>query len=245
MTTPTDQGQAPQVIPGQAPTAPAPTAQVGAPAPPPPAPPAAPPAPAPAGGEPQAGTNGSQPGAGIATLEDALGALTATRGEAAGYRTKLRETEAELQALRDAQLTEAQRVEQERDRYKAEAAAATAALQQQQVRGAITAAAMAAGAIDPEAVQVFLADVIQPDANGQVPDVAAAVAALLEAKPYLKGQQAPVVPAIPGGAGQPAAGTTPQSAAPTFTRAQLRDPAFYAANRDAIALAISEGRISA
>lgn len=64
--------------------------------------------------------------------------------------------------------------------------------------------------------------------------IRADAAALLEG---LAPAPAPDIDARTGNADQ-------QTQAPTFTRAQLRDPQFYQANRDAIMAAVRDGRIS-
>ena len=75
--------------------------------------------------------------------------------------------------------------------------------------------------------------------------IAAAIAKLVADEPYLAAA-AGTPPATPPTA--PPIGTAPGGARGngnpgTFTREQLRDPAFYQANKDAILKAAAEGRI--
>jgi hypothetical protein len=71
-----------------------------------------------------------------------------------------------------------------------------------------------------------------------VADIPAALAAVLEAKPYLKGEaKQPVTPTSPANAART------NSQAPIFTQAQISDRAFWAANKPAILQAMKEGRI--
>lgn len=80
--------------------------------------------------------------------------------------------------------------------------------------------------------------------------IAAAIEKLVADEPYLGAQALPggtppaTPPSTPPPAGSVPGGARGQGNAGTFTRAQLRDPEFYAANKDAILKAAAEGRIT-
>jgi len=113
--------------------------------------------------------------------------------------------------------------------------------------------AAAAGKLaNPQLAAVLLSDqfdkFVAADGSIDTAAIAAAVDALLVTDPYLGTTSTTTTPAA--GTTPPAApaGTVPGGAqggaAPTFKRSQLRDPAFYTANKDAILKAASEGRIT-
>ncbi len=94
--------------------------------------------------------------------------------------------------------------------------------------------------IDNETAFLHIQSKIEYDADGKPTNVTALLDELAKSKPHLI-QSAQ---GVPGGAGASSANParTPSSNA-TFTRAQLRDPAFYQANKAAINAAAAEGRI--
>jgi len=115
---------------------------------------------------------------------------------------------------------------------------------------AAEARARAAGKLaNPElAARLLDLDKFMPDAGEDIDGdaISAAIDELVKAEPYLSATP----PAPTGDQGTPPAktGTVPAGArgdaTATFKRSQLRDPAFYAANKDAILKAASEGRIT-
>lgn len=103
----------------------------------------------------------------------------------------------EIEAANQTELEKAQRAAEE-------ATQRATQLEQQYraatVRSAVQAAAMKAGAVDPDAVLALLpSDAVTIGDDGQVTGADEAVGALLEAKPFLKGQAAPSFPPVPQG----------------------------------------------
>lgn len=127
----------------------------------------------------------------------------------------------------------AEDVESERTARTAAEARATAA--EARARSAeIRATAQALGFNDPSDAERFIA--------GDAADIEAALKEVIEKKSYLAKPTDPVKPPV-----TPTSPTNParaQTQAPTFTQAQIADRAFYLANKDAIMLALREGRIS-
>lgn len=216
--------------------APAPGAPAGGQAPPAPTnPPAgqAPPAPPAPTAPPAQGTppEGQAPPAGGKTDAE----LAEARREAANYRRQLREAEEARDAALAANLTEAQRIEKERDDLKTRTETLAAQNRELVVNAALTAAAQAAGLRIQDTVEI-LGPKITLDADGKPTGVTEAVTALLTERPYLAvtgtpGQAGPG--AAPGASGQPA----------RYKRSQLADPSFYEEHRADIMKALQEGRI--
>jgi hypothetical protein len=100
--------------------------------------------------------------------------------------------------------------------------------------------AAAAGRLaDPaDAIRLLDIDSFIPDGDGDIDAaaIAAAIDQLVTSKPYL----APTTRPNPGFVPTGAKGDTPRQ----FSRSQLRDPAFYAANEAEILKAAREGRIT-
>lgn len=138
------------------------------------------------------------------------------------------------------EMEDAERSEVERAQNAAREAEERAAQSEQRYRTATIASAVAteaakAGA-DPDVILALIdRDSVELDDDGTVSGVAEHVASILEVKPYLKRP-------TPGSFDS---GARSGSALPTFTREQLRDPAFYAANKDDILAASRDGRITA
>lgn len=219
-TAPAGSGQEPPATgtPGQEPTATPPAAPAGTPAPTGQEPASTPPA----GQEPPA-------------TEDTDPRIRAANAEAARYRREAREAQARADAAEAANLTEAQRIEKERDDLRK--ANETLAEQNRTlvVTNALTAAAQAAGLRVQDTVEI-LGPKIQLDAEGNPTGVTEAVTALLAERPYLAltgtpGQAGPG--AAPGATGQPV----------RYKRSQLSDASFYEEHRDDIMKALQEGRI--
>ena len=151
----------------------------------------------------------------------------------------------ELDKLRTSQLDENERaIKEARDAGRTEAlTSVNRKLVEAEARAA------AAGKLANPALAARLLDLDQfvpsdgSDIDGDA--IAAAIDELVKAEPYLGVQEQttppPATPPPPAGTVTPGA----QSGSPaTFKRSQLRDPQFYAANKDAILKAASEGRIT-
>lgn len=157
----------------------------------------------------------------------------------------LKRHEAELEKLRTASLSE-------QERAVAEAKAAGRAEALKEANGKLVRAeaiAKASGKLrDPELAAALLGDLEgYVDDNGDIDGerIAADIDELVTARPYLGVDKAPA--AKDDGDPPPAKGTVaggPKGEqVTTFKRSQLRDPAFYQANKDAILEAAREGRI--
>lgn len=219
-TAPAGSGQEPPATgtPGQEPTATPPATPAGTTAP--------------TGQEPASTPPAGQEPAGA---EDTDPRVKAANAEAARYRREAREAQARAEAAEAANLTEAQRIEKERDDLRK----ANEALADQNrtlvVTNALTAAAQAVGLRVQDTVEI-LGSKITLDADGQPIGVTEAVTALLTERPYL------AVTGTPGQAG-PGAAPGASSAPPRYKRSQLADPAFYEEHRADIMKAMAEGRV--
>lgn len=142
--------------------------------------------------------------------------------------------------VRLAEIEDAERTEVERAQNAAREADERAQQAESRFRSASIASAVAveaakAGA-DPDVILALIdTAAVELDDDGHVDGVADQVAALLEAKPYLR---RPTAGSFDGGA---RGGT---SSLPTFTRDQLRDPKFYAEHQAEILAAAKDGRIT-
>lgn len=110
------------------------------------------------------------------------------------------------------------------------------------------------GIVDPDAaVKLADWDTVEYGEDGKPTNARSILEALVAAKPYLvKPAGAPEAPKPaprpgapqPGGTANPGRGTVPgQGGAPTFTESQIADRKFYEANREAIFLAMRQGRV--
>jgi hypothetical protein len=117
--------------------------------------------------------------------------VKALRQEAASRRKELRDAQAELKKFQDAQLSETEKL----TKRAAESEAKVAELEQKAraatLRAEITTAAAAAGVTDVQDATLLLPSVgqVEYDDDGEPTNVAELVAKLVEAKPYLLGQQ--------------------------------------------------------
>jgi hypothetical protein len=94
------------------------------------------------------------------------------------------------------------------------------------------------GFADPDdAMRLLDRATLEFEDDGSPRNVGTQLAALAKSKPYLLNIR-------PVGSFDTGLGGGRQSAPRTYTRAELRDPAFYAANRDDILRAQVEGRIT-
>jgi len=161
---------------------------------------------------------------------------------------RARDLEAELATLRTASLSDQEKaVEAARNEGRNEGLRRVV---EAEVRAA------AAGKLANPALAAKLLDVDSfiPTDGGEVSAerIGAALEELLAANPYLRIETPGSTPPAPAGAPPAApAGTAPggarggpNSVAGSFSRSQLRDPVFYAANKDAILKAAQEGRIT-
>ncbi len=218
-TAPAGSGQEPPATgtPGQEPTATPAAPAAGTPAPTGQEPASTTP---PAGQEPPAGTDPR---------------VAAANAEAARYRREAREATARAEAAEAANLSDAERVQKERDDFKTSNDALAAENKALKVNAALTAAAQDVGLRITDTVEI-LGSKIELDADGNPIGVTEAVAKLLAERPYL------AVSGTPGQAG-PGAAPGSSSAPVRYKRSQLQDAAFYAEHRADIMKAIQEGRI--
>lgn len=173
--------------------------------------------------------------------ENGVKALQAERQARKAAEAQMKDLAAQLDAIRAEQMTDQEKaLAAARSEAAAAATAETAAQYERRLLEA-TVKAQAAGRFrDPaDALKLIdLTDLPRGD-DGVIDDSAIGVAldAILAEKPYLATDSAPKWPDGDQG---------PQGSevARTFTRAQLRDPEFFRANRDAILAAQREGRIT-
>ena len=167
-TAPAGSGQEPPATgtPGQEPTATPPAAPAGTPH-----------RPARAGEHPA-----GRPGA--PATEDTDPRIRAANAEAARYRREAREAQARADAAEAANLTEAQRIEKERDDLRKANETLVADNRTLKVNTALSAALRAAGLRVQDTVEI-LGSKIQLDAEGNPTGVTEAVTALLAERPYL------------------------------------------------------------
>lgn len=108
------------------------------------------------------------------------------------------------------------------------------------LRDSVTRAATRLGFVDPtDAIGLLDRASIDHDPDGTPTNVDRLLADLAKTKPYLLARSTPAPAGFDTGTG----GATPVRGR-TYTRDQLRDPAFFAANRDDILAASREGRIA-
>lgn len=127
--------------------------------------------------------------------------LERQRAQFGGTPDEIKERLKKLDDLEAASLSEKERLEKERDDFKAEAQTATERAQTALIRAAVIAQASKAGAVDPDAVVALLdKSSLTVGDDGQVEGVEDAVTALLEEKTYLVGTNSTPNPG-PGGGG--------------------------------------------
>lgn len=136
---------------------------------------------------------------------------TTTQGgqdnQAAYYRRQAEKAQRELDALKKAQMTEADRTKAERDELKQKWEAAETARTNTLLAARFGVAAAQAGCVDADAA-FALADRtgLSVDDSGKVLGVEKAIEALKKAKPYLFGQPAQQRTSVGSGGGNPGAG---------------------------------------
>jgi hypothetical protein len=158
------------------------------------------------------------------------------RAEAAEYRRRLRELESKLKAEEEAKLTEQERLQKRLAELERKEAEYQMALQARILEYETKLLASRLGVIDPDAAYRLLdLKQVEFDEDGKPINLEKVLRELIAAKPYLissGGTPSPTNPAQGRVSGQQ-----------VFSRSQLRDPKFFAANRDAIMQAMREGRI--
>jgi len=158
------------------------------------------------------------------------------RAEAAEYRKRLRELEGKVKADEEAKMTEQEKLQKRLAELERKEAEYQQVLQARTLEYEVKLQASELGVVDPEAAYRLL-DVkqIEFDDDGKPVNLERVLKELVAQKPYLVasgGMPSPTNPAQGRISGQQ-----------VFTRSQLRDPKFFASNRDAIMQAMREGRI--
>lgn len=155
------------------------------------------------------------------------------RSEANGLRRRLKELEDADKARKDAELSETDRL----TARVTEMEAAAQASRDRILRLATVGVASRLGFTDPEdAVRLIDTASLEVGDDGTPANADAVLAALAKAKPYLLTQR--TIGSFDSGTG--GAKSSPRA----YTREQLRDPKFYAANEADILAAMREGRIA-
>jgi len=158
------------------------------------------------------------------------------RAEAAEYRKRLRELESKVKADEEAKLTEQEKLQKRLAELERKEAEYQQILQARTLEYEVKLQASRLGVVDPEAAYRLL-DVkqVEFDDDGKPVNLEKTLKDLIAKKPYLVASGSAPSPT------NPAQGRI--SGQQVFTRSQLRDPKFFAANRDAIMQAMREGRI--
>jgi hypothetical protein len=158
------------------------------------------------------------------------------RAEAAEYRRRLRELESKVKSEEEAKMTEQERLQKRLAELERKEAEYQRVIQSRTLEYEVKLLAVRLGIVDPDAAYRLLdLKQIEFDDDGRPVNLEKVIRDLIATKPYLVSQQAPVSPT------NPAQGRI--SGQQVFTRSQLRDPKFFAANREAIMQALREGRI--
>lgn len=171
-------------------------------------------------------------------------ALEAERKARRDAEARARKADEELERIRTANLSESEKAIAEA--RKAGADEARAGTLRRLVEAEVRAAAAGRLADPGDAVRLIDVDQFIPKGDEDI-DTQAIIGKLNEltaAKPYLVGTTAPPPPPAPPATGNVPGGPQGSGKPGTFARSQLRDPAFYQANRDAILKAAAEGRIT-
>lgn len=158
------------------------------------------------------------------------------RAESAEYRKRLRELESKVKADEEAKMTEQERLQKRLAELERKEIEYQQSLQARTLEYEVILRAAQLGVVDADAAYRLL-DIreIEFDENGKPTNIEQGLKRLIAAKPYLVMGNQSVSPT------NPAQGRV--SGQQVFTRSQLRDPKFFAANRDAIMQAVREGRI--
>ena len=182
--------------------------------------------------QPAATADGDQLGdSGIRALEAERKARKDAERRAADLDRRIAAFEAE-------KLTESERAAKRAEDAEARATAMAAEVQSLRLRSTVASAAAKLGFSDPEDALALVAGSVAFGEDGTPQGVDKLLADLAKSKPYLLSGRQPAG-SFDTGTG---AARAPQ-AGRVYTREQLRDSAFYAANEADIALAQREGRI--
>jgi hypothetical protein len=157
------------------------------------------------------------------------------RAEAAEYRKRLRELENKVKAEEEAKLSEQERLQKRLAELERKEAEYQMVLQARTLEYEVKLLASRLGVVDPEAAYRLLdLKQVEFDEDGRPANLEKVLKDLVAKKPYLvaSGVPSPTNPAQGRISGQQ-----------VFSRSQLRDPKFFAANREAIMQAVREGRI--
>lgn len=158
------------------------------------------------------------------------------RAEAADYRKRLRELESKVKADEEAKMTEQERLQKRLAELERQNTEYQQSIQARTLEYEVKLHAARLGVVDPEAAYRLLdLKEVEFDEDGKPTNVERTLKALIAAKPYLTGGGGQVSPT------NPAQGKI--GGQQIFTAAQLKDPKFFAANREAILQAVREGRI--
>ncbi len=158
------------------------------------------------------------------------------RAEAAEYRKKLRDLEGKVKADEEAKLTEQERLQKRLAELERKEAEYQMSIQARTLEYEVKLHASRLGVVDPDAAYRLLdLKQVEFDEDGKPVNLEKALKELVTKKPYLVSTGSVPSPT------NPAQGRV--SGQQVFTRSQLRDPKFYAANRDAIMQALQDGRI--
>lgn len=158
------------------------------------------------------------------------------RAEAADYRKRLRELEGKVKAEEEAKMTEQEKLQKRLAELERKEIEYQQSIQARTLEYEVKLHAARLGVVDPEAAYRLL-DLrqVEFDEDGKPVNLEKVMRELVAKKTYLVGGGQSVSPT------NPAQGRV--SGQQVFTRSQLRDPKFFAANRDAIMQAMREGRI--
>lgn len=158
------------------------------------------------------------------------------RAEAAEYRKRLRELESKVKADEEAKLTEQERLQKRLAELERKEIEYQSLIQARTLEYEVKLHAAQLGIVDTDAAYRLLdLKQIEFDEDGKPVNIEKALKDLITKKPWLIGSGGAI------SATNPAQGRV--SGQQVFTRSQLRDPKFFAANRDAIMQAMREGRI--
>jgi small-conductance mechanosensitive channel len=158
------------------------------------------------------------------------------RAEAADYRKRLRELESKVKAEEEAKMTEQERLQKRLAELERKETEYQMTLQARTLEYEVKMHATRLGVVDPDAAYRLLdLKQIEFDDDGKPLNIEKVLKELVAKKSYLVSSNSSPSPT------NPAQGRV--SGQQVFTRSQLRDPKFFAANREAILQAMREGRI--
>ena len=147
--------------------------------------------------------------------------------------------ESRLKAIDDAKLSETEKATKTAEEANERATTLETQLRTERAQLAIEREARKLNIVDSEVAATIIASKLQYDADGKPSNVTELLTELAKSKPYLVTQAPP--PGVGASVTNPARGATSQG---TFTAAQIADRAFWEANKNAIIVAMREGRIT-